>query len=170
MAAGGGTGSAEHSGAGVGGLSAPASGVEEDTTGSGMGVSVGTGVGVAVGVDVGVGVGLGVRVGVAVGVGVGVKVAVGVAVGDGVCVGVAVGVGVGVGGETRRTMGARKATPARIRPTIRTIPMTSFERDDIYSPCAGPERTASRGQSVPQDGDSGKEGGLAAWGQGSRSQ
>lgn len=122
---------------------------------------MGTGVGVAVGVAVGVGVGLGVCVGVAVGVGVGVKVAVGVAVGDGVCVGVAVGVGVGVGGEIRRTMGARKATPARIRPAIRTMPMMSFERDDIYSPCAWPERTASRGQSVPQDGDSGKEGGLA---------
>lgn len=124
-------------------------------------MSVGTGVGVAVGVDVGVGVGLGVRVAVAVGVGVGVKVAVGVAVGDGVCVGVAVGVGVGVGGEIRRTMVAREATPARIRPAIRTIPMMSFERDDIYSPCAWPERTASRGQSVPQDGDSGKESNLA---------
>jgi hypothetical protein len=129
--------------------------------GSGVGVSVGTGVGVGVGVEVGVdvGVGVGVSVGVGVKVVVGVGVDVGVAVGDGVCVGTAVGdgVGVGVGAETMTPM----AATATRRPTIRTIPIVSFDCGAMVSPCGYPERAARQGKSVPQDGVSGKR---RAWG------
>jgi hypothetical protein len=123
-----------------------------------VGVSVGTGVGVGVGVEVGVdvGVGVGVSVGVGVKVGVGVGVDVGVAVGDGVCVGTAVGDGVGVSvGVGAETVTPMAATATR-RPTVRTIPIVSFELGDMVSPCGYPERAARQGQSLPQDGVSGK--------------
>jgi hypothetical protein len=117
-------------------------------------VSVGTGVGVGEGVEVGVGVGVDVGVGVWVGVGEGVSV--GIAVGEGVCVGISVGVNVGmsvgIGLETTALM----ANPAAKRPATTAIPIVSLERDDMYSLCGRPERAASQGRSVPQDGVSGK--------------
>ena len=87
----------------------------------------------------------------------------GVAVGDGVCVGMAVGVNVGmsvgIGLETTALM----ANPAARRPATTAIPIVSFERDDICSLCERPERAASQGRSVPQDGVSGKATSGSRW-------
>ena len=122
--------------------------------GSGVGVLVGVNVGVGVGVQVGVGVSVGVGVNVEVGVGVDV----GVAVGDGVSVGAAVGDGVSVGVAAGGENVAPMATAATRRAAItRMIPIVSFERGDMVSPCRWPGRAARQDRSLPQHGVSGKE-------------